>query len=491
VTSSGTRVVLYGRLSSIKPQTATTVGSTTEAQSVDDQLASLRSWAARENREVVAELRDDGISASRFGRGKTRADWQIALELVSTGQTDELAVTAIARGTRDRAVWAALLAACIDNHVMLVVDGRVHDPADPDDGFVLDLHAALAVRGAAVISKDVRRAVASRAARGAPHGRVHWGFRIEYDPTTGKPVRRVIDPVQGPIVREVAGRLLAGESAWSVSKDLNDRGLTTGTGKPWLGTNLVRRMQSPSLAGLRVHRGEVLDVEAAWEPILTVEEHHRLRALFADPSRTRNKEGTRVKYLGSGIYECGVCSAPLRMVVGNRPNGTRRARYTCRSGFHVQRAVEPLDLLVETTIVEYLSRPDVLAELHDDGDDPEVQAASAEVARLQAQLAEARDLVSADAISLTDFAAFRARWEPQLARAEQRARPKWLPSAVLEVAGPDAAARWSATPLHGRRAIVKALVTVRVHRAARGNDKTPFDIDSIEITSKRGSAMTR
>lgn len=51
--------------------------------------------------------------------------------------------------------------------------------------------------------------------------------------------------------------------------------------------------------------------------------------------------------------------------------------------------------------------------------------------------------------------------------AERRARPKWIPSAIYDLGGPDAAARWEATPMSARRVIVKALLTGKIHRRPR------------------------
>ena len=56
------RVGLYGRLSSERGAVL--------SKSVDDQLSWLRRWAAGEGHQVVAESRDDGVSASRYARKK-------------------------------------------------------------------------------------------------------------------------------------------------------------------------------------------------------------------------------------------------------------------------------------------------------------------------------------------------------------------------------------------------------------------------------------
>lgn len=154
------RVLLYGRTSADK----------SEGRSVDDQLSELRRWADREGHVVVGEERDDGASASRFARGKQRAGWQRALDALASGDVGALGVWEVSRSTRDRAVWAALIAGLIEAGAPMIVGGKVHDPADPDDGFMLDLGAALAVRESAMTSKRVLRAVEVPIAPGHPRG---------------------------------------------------------------------------------------------------------------------------------------------------------------------------------------------------------------------------------------------------------------------------------------------------------------------------------
>jgi hypothetical protein len=146
----------------------------------------------------------------------------------------------------------------------------------------------------------------------------------------------------------------------------------------------------------------------------------------------------------------------------------------------VMRAVEPVDAMIERLLIARLSQPDVLAVLADATKDIEAQEAATEVARLKAKLVQARAMVDADELTLESLSDLERRTLPRIADAERRARPKYVPSAVLGVAGPDAAARWGALPMTQRRAIVKALVEVRIHRTGRGNQYS-FDPSAIEV----------
>lgn len=470
--TSTRRTVLYGRTSQ----------DVSEGRSVDDQLAELRRWATATGRRVVRELRDDGVSASRYAKGKTRPDWQAAMDLITGGKVDELAVWEISRATRDRAVWSALIAACIEQRVLLVVGGKVHDPADPDDGFMLDLQAALATQESAKISKRTKRAVDSRAADGRPHGTVPYGYRRVLDPDTGRTIGREIHPGTGLVVREIVRRLLAREPAMSVAKDLNRRGIPTATGKEWIGGNLRVLALRPTYAGLQVHNGEVLaGVMVKWPPLVTVAEREQLLAMYADPGRDKFRNSTAVKHLGTGIFKCGRagCGGVMRVL----RNPGRPAAYTCRRCHKVSRNQARVDELVEKAVVRFLSRPDVMAELVD-RDDSEQQEAAAEVARLKRQLRELRDKVDGNVIDLDDYGHFKARWSAQLKGAEHRARPRWLPPEVVGAVGPDAAARWDATPIVGKRTILGALFEVSILPVGRGNQHIAFDRSAIQVRRK-------
>lgn len=471
-TTTQIRTVLYGRTSI----------DVSEGRSVDDQLAELRRWAEGTGRLVVAELRDDGRSASRYAttnRGKRRDAWPHVMELITTRRVDELAVWEVSRSTRDRAVWSALIAACTENSVMLAVNGRVHDPADADDGFMLDIGAALAVQEAARISKRTQRAAESRAAAGRPHGTVPYGYRKIVDPDTGRTVGRGEHPDQAPVVREVARRLLARETVHAVAADLNRRGRLTKSDTPWRSGNLAKLVLRPVYAGLVVHKGRVLpDVVGTWPALITVAEHQQLREMFADPARDKFRNSTVVKHLGTGLFRCGREGCDGRMRVHQHPR--RPNEYACRDCFRLSRRQESVDELVERLLVARLSQPDVLQLLAESTGEDEVKAAAEEVLQLKGQLREAREKVDAGELTLDDLAFFRKRWEKRLEDAERRARPRWLPSAIYDVAGPDAADKWAQQPIAGKRTILNALIEVAILPAGRAANR--FNPDLIEVT---------
>lgn len=468
------RVALYGRVSIAVDQ---------RAKSVDDQLAELRTWADREGWVVAATYRDDGVSASRFAHGRARPGWQSAMDDITAGRLNALLVWEISRASRDRPVFAALFAACAEAGVRIGTGGRLHDLTDADDGFVLDLGAALAVRDSALTSKRVLRAVESRAASGRPAGSVPYGYRRVIDPDTGRTVGRDKHPEHAVVVAEIVRRLLTREPANAVAVDLNRRGIPTATGKRWRPANLRVLAVRPTYAGLRVHRGEVLaGVQCTWPAIITEDEHHRLVDMFADPSRDKFRNPTHAKHLGTGIFRCGRsgCDGRMRVMAPgfDRKGRARPASYICRVCYKISRRQAAVDGLVEAVLCGRLARPDAVAELAQ-GDDPAVAEAAAEAARLTLKLRQARQAWDDDRLSLDEYTDMRARTEPKILAATERARVKHFPPALYAVVGPDVERRWRALPVGDRRSITAALVDVTILPA--GSQARAFDPALVEI----------
>lgn len=474
---SDRRVALYGRVSKDVPR----------SRSVDDQLGDGRAWVERVGATNAGEYRDDGIGASAHSKG-VREDWTRLLADLAAGRFDLLWTWEISRATRERGVWAALVGVCVERGILLAERDRVYDPADPDDAFQMDLQAILAVREVGKLRSRLERAARNRRARGEPHGRIHDGLKIVYDPETGQPVRRVLDPERAPIMREIADRVLAGESCYGIADDLNKRGLRTSSGQMWRGQNIARRLVSPSLAGLVEHDGRL--IEAQWPGVITREQHDRIVTLMADPTRKKNRRGPHVKFLVSGIATCAECGGGMRVINRRRTDGSAAPTYSCATNYCTSRLAEPVDELVSVTAVRYLSRPDILAELADGDDDADRAAANARAAELTAQLDRARNMLRSGQLSLESLAHLEGWALPEIAQCELRARPPHLPGVLYSVAGPDAADRWEATPISARREIVRSLFTIAIRKSSPHRAGQPFDPTTIAIEPRNRVART-
>lgn len=457
-------VVLYARVSKITDERST---------SVDDQLSDLRAWAEREGWPITGEFRDDGISASRYAKGKQRPGWIDAMRAVMSGQVRALLTWDFARASRSDEVTAALKAACAESAVKLGYGGTLRDPSTADGAFSVGLDGLVAARYSAELSEKMQRSTRSRAAEGRPHGRPAYGYRRVIDPNTGKVIGREPHPDQAPIVREIVRRLLARESADAIAKDLNTRQVPAPSGGKWTGGNLAQLSRRPFYAGYTVLKGRIVDdVRGEWKPLISEADHHRLVAMHTAPDRERFRNSTTVTHLLSGIAKCGrpECGGPMRVVA---QSGHRPASYSCRTCHKLSRRQALVDEAVEALIVARLSQPDVL-DAFTDADDEDVKAAADEAARLRAKLAEVRQAWDDDELTLVEYKDMRARLQPKIEAAEKRARPKNAPDAVLALAGADAEKRWRDASIGDRRTVLAALVEVTILPVGRGK-RVGFD----------------
>jgi hypothetical protein len=146
-----------------------------------------------------------------------------------------------------------------------------------------------------------------------------------------------------------------------------------------------------------------------------------------------------------------------------------------------------VDRFVTDVIVARLSSPDVLDVWAADPAD-DVQAAQQEVVALNAELAELREAKKDRRISLRSFLEFEPDLLSRLSEAERRAQPVAVPPLVVELAGPEAAARWERLELEQKRAVIRLLCTVRITRRPESQrGMRTFDPTLIKIEWRRAA----
>lgn len=203
--------------------------------------------------------------------------------------------------------------------------------------------------------------IKSKKAELAEQGLSHGGKRpFGYDKT-----QSVIVEEEAEVIREMASRILAGESQRSIVADLNERGVTTSTGHAWRSTVMRRILINPRNAGRRVHQGVVVG-DAAWPAILDEVTLHRLRAVLLDPTRRDRYTASRARtHLLTGIAFCGLCGAKLR----SRPSGGGIKAYVCAKDADlggcgkIKQFAAPIEEYVATLALARVADPVVLREL--------------------------------------------------------------------------------------------------------------------------------
>jgi len=339
----------------------------------------------------------------------------------------------------------------------------------------------------------IRRARQQQALAGGWHGGIRpYGFEPD-----GVTVR----DCEAREIARAAESVLAGASLRSCVRDLNERGIPTATARgPWTSLALKDTIMRPRTAGLSSHLGEVVG-PAVWPAIVGEDTWRAVCAILSDKSRRTNHRGGTVRWLGSGLYVCGVCGqAALRVgTAGNK----RKPAYRCSArdsrvtGGHVTRAAAELDHYVESVIVARLSEPGVLQSLLPPVAEADTTPLHVEQMALQQRADELATLFAEGAVSARQLATatetIRARSDEiadELAQATTRG-----PLAEMTHAD-DLARLWFGTDsdrsdglaLGKRRAVVDALLTVTVLPARRGQRAGGlyFDPQSVRIEWRAG-----
>lgn len=145
--------------------------------------------------------------------------------------------------------------------------------------------------------------------------------RYGYDKTMATTV-----PGEVAIIREVADRMLAGESVCSLARELNARGVPTAYNGRWVATNLQRCVTGPHVAGLRLAYGGIAPTPASWPAILERETWHQLQVLISEDSRHKGVRAGRPKRVSplTGLMWCGRCGKIARSIRVERGNSVRR-----------------------------------------------------------------------------------------------------------------------------------------------------------------------
>jgi DNA invertase Pin-like site-specific DNA recombinase len=412
-----------------------------------------------------AEIVYYGDNRSAWDESVTRPDFERLLADIASGQYRAVIAWHADRFTRQPIQLERLWSACKHTGTELWTGAQ-----QVTDVTMLRIQSALA----AAESDQKSRRAGRRHRQLAEHGKFHGGRRrFGYEPGMTE-----IRASEAAIVREVAERIIGGETLASIARDLNTREVATPEGARWAGPNLGTMMKRPHLAGLRVHRGQILGA-ADWPPVLDRTTWERVQFILTDPARRTSYTNAR-RYLAAGLATCAECGEVLRGRPGPK-NAPESRAYACATGRHCYRQTDEVDAYLEGVIVGRLERADAAGALVDDSAAEglaDLEAAhTAMGARWAAEVArKARGEVSEAEYDMT-AAVYRdelAALEARIAEArEQVAKPVEV---LADLTGAGAAAAWAGLTLARKRAVIDHLCA-RVALRGAPTRHTPFDGD--------------
>lgn len=457
----------------------TRVSKDVSGRSTSEQESECRDECARNGWNVVQVFTDNDIGASRWSK-KDRPAYRNLKQALRPGMV--LVTWEASRAQRDLKLYVELRDLCAELGVLWSYSGTIYDLNNGDDRFRTGLDALLSENEVEKTRDRVRRTVRAQAAAGRPHGKLPFGYRLVRDPVTGKPIAREIDEAQAAIVREAVRRVLAGESLYAVAKDFTARGYYSprpnrqGELQPWNPSTMRSLIASPTYAGLRLFQGQVIG-PATWPAIVSMEDHEKLKTLFADPSRMTRTGDSRAKYLLSGIAKCGVCGTVVRRINNRSKYGT----YICSKGFCVARTIEGVDTLVTEAVIHRLSSPDLerLFVASDTALDRDLAEALERARLLRDRLNGFYEAAADGDLTPAALARIESKLLPQIEAAKADTKRHYRSPLIAELAGLDAREKWEALSLERQREAITSLVQVRLLRTGKSHRFKP---ESVEIT---------
>jgi site-specific DNA recombinase len=397
------RAAIYARVSSSKQRDAHTIAS---------QLSTLPEWCRARDWTVVETYVDDGKSA-KAGKLDARHGLRKLLEDAKARRFEVVAVLDVDRLTRSEdPIERALILGTLQLAGVRIAEyttGLVHEGGTFAGDVLLQIRSLFAVDDNRKRAERIKLGKLEAIRRGGkPAGPTPYGYT--YDRSSRK---WGIDDAAAKIVREVFGRVAAGETCQAIAADLHARGVTRPRSGSWTLERVYQLTRRRYYADGQWPADKAKKLFVEVPRIITADLWQRAdEALAASGRRGLRRETTSA--LLQGLLICGRCGALVGVHYSGRPSrGEKKTTwYYCarrRRGArnpHEKRScdlpmfrADEIDGAVWTYVEEIVARPRLLdrtlAEAESragEGDDFARDLAEAEVRLERHDRAEAKIL---------------------------------------------------------------------------------------------------
>jgi DNA invertase Pin-like site-specific DNA recombinase len=448
------RVGIYARISSDREG---------DNLAISRQLADCEALAERKRWAVVERYVDADISA--YG-GKPRPEYRRMLDDIEDGALDAVLVYHADRLHRHPRELEDFIDLCARTGTKMATVSGDLDLSTHEGQLMARITGAVARKE----SDDKSRRIQRKHEELAAAGKVSGGGSRPYGYGADK---RTIRPEEAEVIRELARRVLAGDSLKALCKDLNDRGIPTAAGKDWAPQTMRRMLLSARISGQREHHGEIV-AKAEWPAIITPAETQKLRAKLRDPDRRTNRAGRR--YLLTRLLRCGHCGSQLY----SRPRDDGARRYVCATGpgfggcGKLTILAEPVELFVSEAALHRLESPLLPEAIRRPPDETKGTEWQAEAERAQAQLDELAEMWAAGEITRGEWQKARPPIEKRLILARKKLAQLNRQAALVPFIGDVKRVRdqWQTMTLSRQAEIIRALVEyIEVAPGRRGYNR--------------------
>lgn len=301
--------------------------TTDESVSIAAQEAILRRWAEANGGDIQM-FTDDGYSGSK---DIERPAYLRMVGEVQAGMFDVILVKSLDRLGRRLRDFVELAddASRVGCRILAIESGL--DTGTPTGRMMLSLLSTFAEFEAAQIGQRQAVSQAYRRKEGRATSGAGMGFRhVKRDDGT----YREIEPESAALVREIALRVIGGDSLRATALWLNAEGRLTTRGNRWTAAQVTQLLRNPSIAGQRKHRDDVergpdgLPVVDTHLQIITTEEWVALQAALDARAVNRMHGPASERLLLQGLATCSGCGRALHRSTSTE-QGAKVIKYVC------------------------------------------------------------------------------------------------------------------------------------------------------------------
>ncbi len=263
--------------------------------------------------EYVGVYADEGITGTSI---KKRDEFLRLIRDCEEGKINLVLVKSVSRFARDTVDTLNTTRHLKDLGIDVYFEKENIHSNTSEGELLLTLLASFAQAESRSISENIKWGIRKRFQQGIPNGhKPPYGYKWGKDSYT-------IIPEQGEVVKEIFKRYLKGETAYSIAKDLEKRGIKGQSGAPMCDSTIKRILSSVSYTGTMhlqknyisenhkryFNKGELpmYAVEGMFEPLISVEDYARVQAIMvARADAMPNKNPKRTAF--SGKMKCAIC----------------------------------------------------------------------------------------------------------------------------------------------------------------------------------------
>jgi site-specific DNA recombinase len=504
MTSQRVRAAIYLRISLDRKMD----GLAIERQREDcEAIARARGW------DVVETYVDQSKSAT--DKTKSRPSYDRMVNGYKNGEFSAIICWDLDRLTRQTRQLEDWIDAAQDRGLLLVTANGEADLTN--DGGRMYARIKAAVARAEVERKSARqsRAQAQRAEQGrAPKGVRPLGYTVQGQIiaqeaeavkaiyaafNAGSSLRSITAALSGASGQDIPNvptlprhnRTLVSER--NVQRAIEDLDLRpVPENGPWPSSTVLGVLRNPRYAGYstytpkekqsdghrrRSSRASILKndegspVIGQWEPLIDGGTWWAVQDKLDNPARITNRSGTDRRHLGSGLFLCGVCGAPVQ---------SHSARYRCAG--HVMRSRQQIDAFVLAAVRARLAKAD-LTDLLPHRDEPRLHVLKVEIGQHRAKIARAQRDYDNEDIEGGDLKRVREREEASIAVLEvERMRLTVSTGAIPIFSSKDPVSAFNNSDLGAQRGVIDVLCHVRLQPHPRGV-KT-FNAETVQVDWK-------